>query len=619
MKKQIAESTAKDQRTPRKTMATGNDNGVPPSAPDVTKFAIAFVQDTSGCNDVYRFRRVDGKFCFAALAVSLSSRPQEVLNKLCDLGLDGATHLQAKDIVARAAYSNPARHGTILLRGGWIGTPGNSFALPNRIVRGPHQGALSHEYFLAPTFDLKSRAQLVSWRGSWAPSHLTLKLKGSTKAWNREIAKRALNSSAAMLAISASFAAPFLRLTNEPPFGILVTGDSTGGKTTLTLASASVVGIGAELELANWNTTAAGLAQEAEIHSDLCFHIDDIKNYSGSNKEIYKLMIEVAYRTTAGMRKMAHRESVQRISGRPAISHGVSAILLTSAEMGLDALAKAAGEETLPEGVGVRFIEVPILSRKEGGIFDRLKVDGEPEKQMEQRAKMASDIKEACKANHGWPLVKLLETITADPDGAVAAVQRYRNSFVGDAEFDRTNPYQLRHAHRFAFLFATTAYAIDKELLPWTHAQLRSAILSCHKASHGVIDERNVPSTSVERVQKDGLERLKELINSPARFSAMGVRTLPAGGVGWREKKLGRKIYYIRGDVWRRGIFQSAQQRDAVERYLIGRKQLRADAKGPVTVQPSVGNPGKRTARCYELVFRMKRRNSRARRHSSLR
>lgn len=587
-------------------VASRMDSSAPAPLPDVSKVAKARVQDTEKWVDVYRFRRVGGGIGFAAIAASMASCPKEVLSKLADFGLDGTTHLRVRDIISKAAHTNPIRMGTILLRGGWIGAPGRVFALPSQIVRGRHESDPNHEYFLAPGFDLKQRAQPVFRSGKPASTHLPLGRKGSRKKWAEKIAKPALHSSAMMLGISASIAAPFLRLLNEPPFGILITGPSSGGKTTLTLASGSFNGVGKESDLANWNSTAAGIAQEVEIHSDLCFQIDDIKNFSGSDREIFKLMAEVAYRITHGMRKVAHREAVQRITGRPAVRQGVSTILLTSAEMTLDQLAKSAGERSLPEGAGVRLVEVPILPREKGGIFDLLPPQGTHERQTERRATLAAEIVQRCEANHGWPLVKLLEAVVADPASAVAAVKRYRESFMAEADFDRKDSYQRRHAQRFAFLFATSSYAIDKNILPWSNDQLRNAILKCHRSSRAVIDARKATRTTPTDTLGDGLRRLKKLIKSPGQFSDVSHPKTSTESAGWKESKKGRRIFYIRGSVWRDDIFGSRAQRLEVERRLIQHGQLHAGAKGPVTVQLRLGTSGKRTERCYQLTFRKK-------------
>jgi hypothetical protein len=403
-----------------------------------------------------------------------------------------------------------------------------------------------------------------------------------------------------MLGICASIAAPFLRLLNEPPFGILIVGPSTGGKTTATLVSGSFNGIATELDLLNWNATAAGIEQQAEIHSDLSCQIDDLKNYSGSDRELYKLVSELAYRTTSGSRKMAQIEAKQRIVGRPPAMRGVSTIILTSAEDSLDSLARAAGDRAVPDGLRVRLVEVPTLSREDGGVFDLLPRMGTPQQQMEARATIAKQIAEACANNHGWPLIRLLEQISKSPKAAAKSVERYRRLFVEEAAFDRSDPYQRRHAQRFGFLYGAGAYAVDIGLLPWSHDLLRSAVRKCHQDSLAIISKKSATSGDKDRL-RSGLEKLKSLLAAQDRFANFNGSSSVANTLGWKAVKRDRTVFYIRGDAWRE-TFGSTGQRKEVEQYLIARHQLRAGPKGPITVQPRIGSAKMRGARCYQLT-----------------
>jgi uncharacterized protein (DUF927 family) len=79
-----------------------------------------------------------------------------------------------------------------------------------------------------------------------------------------------------MLLISASFAAPLLNVTKMPNFGINVYGLSKVGKTTGLLGATSVIGIGSERNLPNWNATSGAFLETARSFNDLLLAVNEV-------------------------------------------------------------------------------------------------------------------------------------------------------------------------------------------------------------------------------------------------------------------------------------------------------------------------------------------------------
>ncbi|WP_164066734.1 DUF927 domain-containing protein, partial [Serratia marcescens] len=70
--------------------------------------------------------------------------------------------------------------------------------------------------------------------------------QGSLEARVDRVAAPCVHSSAAIVALSAAFAAPLVRRTKIASFGLNLHGVSKAGKTSALLAGASIAGIGVE-------------------------------------------------------------------------------------------------------------------------------------------------------------------------------------------------------------------------------------------------------------------------------------------------------------------------------------------------------------------------------------
>jgi hypothetical protein len=134
-------------------------------------------------------------------------------------------------------------------------------------------------------------------------SRPSLRLKGTSKSWLLSVGTMATKSSSMMLTISCSFAAPLLRIANEPSFGICLAGKTGGGKTTVTAAASSVFAVGEMGQLLTWNATLAGLEPTLRAHNDCqsAFKFDPVSASNFDPLERRVLTVALASSELAGV------------------------------------------------------------------------------------------------------------------------------------------------------------------------------------------------------------------------------------------------------------------------------------------------------------------------------
>jgi hypothetical protein len=98
-----------------------------------------------------------------------------------------------------------------------------------------------------------------------------------------------------MLVLAAAFAAPLVRVSGLQNFGINLFGRSKVGKTTALLAGASVIGIGTERDLPNWNSTSNAFLETARGFNDLMLPAYEVGLLAGNRRDAYAPIRERIY------------------------------------------------------------------------------------------------------------------------------------------------------------------------------------------------------------------------------------------------------------------------------------------------------------------------------------
>jgi uncharacterized protein (DUF927 family) len=107
------------------------------------------------------------------------------------------------------------------------------------------------------------------------------RVAGSLEEWRHEIGRRCVGNSRLAVAVSAAFAAPLLRLADEPGGVLHFYGKSQSGKTTLLRAAGSVWG-GGRINgyLRSWRTTSNSVEVTCESHCDALLCLDEFGEVS---------------------------------------------------------------------------------------------------------------------------------------------------------------------------------------------------------------------------------------------------------------------------------------------------------------------------------------------------
>jgi putative DNA primase/helicase len=308
----------------------------------------------------------------------------------------------------------------------------------------------------------------------------------------KEVARRCSYSDSAMLAVSASFAAPLLEWTGLQSFGINLFGRSKVGKTAELLAAASLIGIGRESQLPNFAATPAATAELARVFNDLMLPANEVGLLAGKKKEAYAPVRELIYRLSEGRDRARHSASIYASSAQ---SSQFRTIFVSTAEHSFNEYA-AFAQETRDEGEYARCLDVPATCYNRPTIIDRYpeKIKNSDRKQWARRQVIA--IRNACEVQHGTALSPYVRFLIQKGAQGVALVRSHMEEFL-NAVKDRKLEGALQHAARnFALLYAGGRLGIESGLLPWKHENLLRALSSCldraltHIGHHETAPER---------------------------------------------------------------------------------------------------------------------------------
>ena len=242
--------------------------GRPPSAaPFISKIANAEHEQTGDGFDIFEFRKPLGRVGTVSIARDEAVIETAVLKKIRQKnGVLPKSDAAATQIVRAAISSAPKEYRLLSQHTGWR-LPDRCFVLLNRVIN-------------FGSSELKVCPPPWTEQLPFGP----VSMVGTIETWKETVAAEAQYSTRLMLMISCAFAAPLLRLVGRPPFIINVFGRSKAGKTTGLLAATSVIGIGQEEGLPNWNTTDAGLMEVARLFNDSLVPANELALMKGGRR-----------------------------------------------------------------------------------------------------------------------------------------------------------------------------------------------------------------------------------------------------------------------------------------------------------------------------------------------
>lgn len=406
----------------------------------------------------------------------ISQRGDELRGDLMDAGLpaitmDGKAQRLLNQYLIETTPEVRARH---VRRVGWYG---RAFVLPACTVGDP-AGEFYH-------FDEDKRNDAKFIRA------------GTLDGWRKLVASKAGEHKRLLLAISAAFAGPLIRLVNEESGGLHFTSNSSAGKTTALSLASSVYGH-PETFWRKWKTTDVGIEAMAEDHNDNLLGLDEIGEADP------RIISDAAYMLGSGIGKVRGRTD-----GTTRAVRRWKTMVLSTGEVGTAAMINAAGGKHRA-GHDVRLVEVPADAGRGFGLFDS--TGNYP-----TAGDLSAGLVSAAREHHGHAGLAFVERIAADMDSATARVKQDINRFLENEVPQHADGQVVRVARRFALIAAAGVLATEYGLTWWQTTAVDEA---CADAFHAWLDKRGTagalePKAMIEAVRdfiaQHGGARFQEL------------------------------------------------------------------------------------------------------------
>jgi hypothetical protein len=421
----------------------------------ISKTARIHDQSSDTYLERIRFKDSTGKPKSIELAPS-SIQDHRLLKKhLLDAGATLPTNkTEAKTLLESVAAMKAPKHFSFSARPGWVRN-GRAFAVGDHVV-GQAQGIIGFR-----------RSKPGDPRGHFLR-------KGDVESWKTKIGTPATNSSILMFSIATAFAAPLLKVANHSSFGFCLHSPSRSGKTLATLFAGSVVGLGAQSQLLNWNQTDARLQQQLPELNDCLTPIDDLKSMPGSDPVKHGRINHIAYVLASGSGTGRHSSFAQSREDQ------WRTIVLTSNEYSIKEIARRSRSERDP-GETVRLVDLSAVFDDATTVFDR------------GRPTFTWDVLfRHCEENQGEVFGAFLAKLIDDSAKLAERVTGYVKTFTEAVHKEDDGNFALDIARKFGLVFAGGRLAMRYHLVPWSGQQFTDAIKKCYRASRELLPDPGV-------------------------------------------------------------------------------------------------------------------------------
>lgn len=397
-------------------------------------------------------------------------------------------------IIAGLSAAQPTHHIRLVDVPGWHGA---SYVLPGESYT--TSGPSRRDFLLSPN----PTVRLGAFRRS-----------GSVKQWQK-IAKLCCHSSRGRLLMSASFAAPNLRPLGIPSFGINLSGDTTGGKSSLIILACSVPGLNANEGPDTWDGSAASYEQRALGHRDAIMSLDELGHLSGDPAEAAKLL---TFRLSSNRPRS---KAGQYVLANNLVDHEFRVIAISTSEHPMwRHLDNQPRHSRHIRGEQVRMINVRASASNLGDVFDGPKADRRVGKTVEERARKIEKYSELAVKCQGESYRAYLTKLITDSK-AEQALRNYMAQYFSAAPVPEQYRWLRRIARYFAALYASAALAIDYGILPWSKDATLADIRKCMQdaVEQLIASFEPEPNSSAVNDQdfESELKQFKELVAS-AKF-----------------------------------------------------------------------------------------------------
>ncbi|MBX3678547.1 MAG: DUF927 domain-containing protein [Rhodocyclaceae bacterium] len=379
-----------------------------------------------------RFKNTAGRWRTWAMPMELlKGDGSDLRGELLAMGL--ALDPIARQMLARYLQERTPQKGVrCALQVGWCG---NVFVLPDAVI-GPNAVGVIFQ--------------------SGERSHDEHGQTGTLDGWQAEIASRAVSNPLFLLALSAAFSGPLLKLTHTEGGGLHFVGDSSTGKTTILEAACSVWG-GPDYRR-SWRATANGMEGAAVLFNDCLLALDEISECDP--REVGAIV----YALGNGRGK----QRASRTGAARSVTQWRSFIVSTG-ERTIGTTMMEGGQRT-KAGQAVRLLDIP--AARPFGCFDELHG-------METGTALSDAIKRAAGQQHGRAGRAFLDRLTHDERDLAGLLERFKALAAfnpPDAEGQ-----DKRAASRFALLALAGELATEYGITAWPEgAAMDAAAIGFH-------------------------------------------------------------------------------------------------------------------------------------------
>ncbi len=380
--------------------------------------------------------------------------------------------------------------------------------------------------------------------------------RGTLEGWQQLIAI-AQHSTAMIVCLCATFAAPLLWLLKRPSFGLVLVGPTRWGKTTAQVVGASAQGHGQAEDLPNLNATSAGLLALAKATNDHALFIDEIGTARGPKRDIYVTLRDSTYALMSGRDVIRHPSWTGLGSGSPSTFR---VIVVLSSEHSPDIWAARNGETRDP-GETARLIGLP-LAALGATIFDRPPADVSAANRAGWERTQLARLHNGMPRQRGVAFARYLDAIVRRPKETAARARRLITRFETDVAPASTSPVARDIVAKFGVQFAAGVTAADAGVLPISKRVMASAI---HRACLAALNALPDPQAELRR----DVERLKEglsgaSIRDATHLDGPTLRLLPQADGFFRSRGDGRE-YVVRAQVFSSWFATPAQVRAVLD------------------------------------------------------
>lgn len=286
--------------------------------------------------------------------------------------------------------------------------------------------------------------------------------RGTLEEWKQNISRLCAGNSRFVLAVSAVFAAPLLRLVNGEGGGIHFRGGSSSGKSTILRVATSV--IGSPDYFLNWRSTDASIENLAQDRNDCALILDDLAQVDGRLVNDVSLMLGNGLGKNRGKAEGGNRRTARW-----------KTMLLSSGEVSLAEHAASVGKQ-VHAGSEVRINDIP--AECDAGMKGLEYIHD-----YDSPTKLIRAFGENVTQYHGTAFPAFLDHLLRIQQEIPTVIQDCEKAFTKAVLTDKSSSSQcLRVANRFSIIIAAGELATRLGITGWPPGEAMKAGIACYEA-----------------------------------------------------------------------------------------------------------------------------------------